>query len=91
MKQLSKGSIVFIVLGLFLLGVNWRMEGYLELIVLIGLVFLFVGALLSLIAIAKQEEGSLKFVSLFSFFIVLFFITWLEPFQVIRILTWLKN
>lgn len=91
MKPFSIWSLGFIVLGLFSFGLNWIIEGYFEPIVLIGAICFLVGTILSFIAIAKKEEGRLKFFSLISFFIVLFFITWFEPFQVIRIMTWLKN
>lgn len=91
MMPFSIWSIGFIVLGLLLFGLNWIIEGYFEPIVLIGVICLLIGIILSFIAIAKKEAGRLKFVSLISFFIVLFLINWFEPFQVIRIITWLKN
>lgn len=91
MKPFSIWSLGFIILGLLLFGLNWSIEGYFEPIILIGVICLLVGIILSFIAISKKEEGRLKFVSLISFFIVLFLITWFEPFQVIRIMTWLKN
>ncbi|WP_121604554.1 hypothetical protein [Virgibacillus sp. Bac332] len=91
MKSSSLWSILFIVLGLFFFGLNWIMESYFESIVLIGAIFLLLGGVLSFIAILKKEKGSLKFISFASFFIILFLITWFEPFQVIRIIAWLKN
>jgi hypothetical protein len=91
MKLFSLLSFGFIVLGLLLFGVNWIMESYTEFIVLLGFVSLCVGILLSFIAIAKQEEGILKFISLFSFFIILFLTTWFQPLEFIRITTWLNN
>ncbi|WJE17862.1 hypothetical protein QRY07_00725 (plasmid) [Bacillus cereus] len=91
MKPFSIWSLGFIISGLLLFGLNWIIEGYFESIVLIGVICLLVGIILSFIAIAKNEEGRLKFVSLISFFIVLFLITCFEPFQIIRIMTWLKN
>lgn len=91
MNSFSIWSLGFIILGIFLFGLNWIIEGYYEPIVLIGVICLLVGLILSFIAIAKKEKGRSKFISLMSFFIVLFLITWLEPFQVIRIMTWLKN
>lgn len=91
MKTSSIWSIVFILLGLLSFGLNWIIEGYFEPIALIGTIFLFIGVVFSFIAIFKKEKGSMKFISLTSFFIILFLITWFEPFQVIRIMTWLKN
>lgn len=64
---------------------------YTEPIVLFGFISLLVGVVLSFLAIAKGEKGTLKFISLISFFVMLFLIAWFEPFQVLRIITWLKN
>lgn len=91
MKAFSLWSIVFIFLGLLSFGLNWIMLSYSELITLIGVIFLLIGVVLSFIAINKKEVGRLKYISLTSFFIILFIVTWFEPFQIIRILTWLKN
>ena len=91
MKAFSLWSIVFIFLGLLSFGLNCIMLSYSELITLIGVIFLLIGVLLSFIAISKKEVGRLKYISLTSFFIILFIVTWFEPFQIIRILTWLKN
>ncbi|CAM4384767.1 hypothetical protein [Bacillus manliponensis] len=91
MKSFSIWSLRCIALGTLLFGVNWIIEGYVEPIVFIGIICLVAGSILSFIAIAKQEEGRLKFVSPLFFFLALFFITWYEPFQIIRIVTWLKN
>ena len=91
MKAFSLWSIIFIVLGMLSFGFNWIIEGYFELIVLMGMVFLLIGVVFSFIAIAKNENGSIKFISLASFFIILFLVSWFEPFQVLRVMTWLKN
>ncbi|WP_066070215.1 hypothetical protein [Neobacillus soli] len=91
MKPFSLWSIVFIFLGLLSFGLNWIVEGHFEPTVLIGVIFLLIGVVLSFIAISKKEKGSIKFLSLASFFIILFLVTWFEPFQVVRIMTWLKN
>lgn len=91
LKRFSVCSIGFILLGLLFLGINWMLEGLFEPMVLLGIILLVVGAVLSFIAIARKEEGKLKLISLLSFFIVLLFISWFEPFQVVRVMTWLKN
>ncbi|MFF2444351.1 hypothetical protein [Priestia megaterium] len=91
MKLFSILSTGMLVLGVFFFGLNWSMDSYSDFIVLLGFISLLIGIVLSFIAIAKQERGVLKFFSLFSFFIVLFLITWFEPFQVIRTIAWLKN
>ncbi|MFJ7970899.1 hypothetical protein [Psychrobacillus sp. NPDC096389] len=90
-KLFSKWSIFFIVLGLISLGANWLIDGYSELLVLIGAIFLFIGVIFSYIAISKKEKGNMKFISLTSFFIILFIVSLFEPFHIIRIMTWLKN
>ena len=90
LKSNSIWSIVFIILGLLSFGLNWVVEGYSELIAFIGAIFILLGALFSFVAIFKNEKGILKFLSLISFFIILFLITWYEPFQLLRIVTWLK-
>nr|WP_154309809.1 hypothetical protein [Metabacillus lacus] len=80
-----------IFIGLILIGLNWIIDGYFEMIVLISFISLLVGVVLSFIAIAKKEKGTLKFISLISFFLMMFVVTWFEPFQLLRIITWLKN
>ncbi|WP_212935241.1 hypothetical protein [Bacillus hominis] len=91
MKIFSILSITFMVIGLLLFGLNWIIVGYSEPIVLLGFISSLVGIVLSFIAIAKREVGTIKFISLISFFVVMFLITWFEPFQVLRIITWLKS
>jgi hypothetical protein len=90
-KKFSVFSIALILIGLLLLGLNWIIDGYSEPIVLFSFISILVGVSLSFIAIAKREKGTLKFISLISFFAMMFLITWFEPFQVLRIITWLKN
>jgi hypothetical protein len=90
-KRFSIWSLGLMIIGILLFGLNWIIEGYSEVIVLIGLFSFLVGNVFSFIAIAQQEKGILKFISLISFFVVMFLITWFEPFQFVRIITWLKN
>ncbi|WP_318508786.1 hypothetical protein [Bacillus sp. T3] len=91
MMLFSLWSIIFIFLGILSFGFNWFLEDYFEPIVPIGVIFLLVGLTSSLIAIYKSEKGKIKFISLASFFIIIFLVTWFEPFQVVRIVAWLKN
>ncbi|WP_108671406.1 hypothetical protein [Peribacillus acanthi] len=88
---LSIWSVIFFILGLLSLSMKWIFEGYYEPVVLIGLIFLILGVIFSFAAIAKQEKGRLKLISLFSIFLILFLITWFEPIDVTRMMTWLKN
>jgi hypothetical protein len=39
----------------------------------------------------KREKGAWKFLSVVVFLILSFTITWSDPFQVIRLITWIKN
>jgi hypothetical protein len=91
MKKFSILSIALMIIGILLFGLNWIIDGYSEPIALFGFISFLIGIVLSFIAIAKREVGTLKFISLISFFVVMFLISWFEPFQVLRIITWLKN
>ena len=91
MKKFSLWSIGFMVLGIVLLSFSHIFVNRVELVFLLGSLSCLIGIILSLLAIYKREEGVLKFVSFCSFFIVLFLISWFEPFQFIRALTWLKH
>ncbi|GLV66892.1 hypothetical protein Bmyc01_55610 [Bacillus mycoides] len=91
MGKFSLLSIVLMFAGILLFGLNWIIDGYSEPIVLFSFISFLVGIVLSFIAVVKREKGTLKFISLISYFVVMFLITWFEPFQVIRIITWLKN
>lgn len=94
MKRFSISSIVLVSIGILFFILNWLIDGNVEPIVpivLIGVIFIFIGALFSFIAISKKEKGSVKYISVAIFIILLFLVTWFEPFQVIRMMTWLKN
>lgn len=91
MKSYSKGAFGFIVLGMLLIGFYWGKEDLSEPVGLIGFLFLLLGVAASFTAIAKQEPGKLAYISLLSCFMALFLFTWIEPFLLIRLLTWLKN
>lgn len=91
MLRFSMWSSGFTGLGLLLFGLHWMVEGYVEVLLLTGVLFLGLGAIFSFTAMAKREKGVLQFVSLFSCFLALFMFTWFEPFQVLRMMTWLKQ
>lgn len=91
MKRFSISSIVLVSIGILFFILNWLIDGYVEPIVLTGVIFIFIGAVFSFIAISKKEKGSVKYISVAIFIILLFLVTWFEPFQVIRMMTWLKN
>lgn len=91
MKKFSVLSIALIFIGLLLFGLNWIIDSYSEPIVLFSFISFLVGMVLSFIAIAKREKGTLKFISPISFFIMMFLITWFEPSHLLRVITWQKN
>lgn len=67
------------------------LEKHIELTFLLGILSCLIGIVFSFVAFIKQEKGILKYVSISSFFIMLFLISWFEPFHFIRVLSWLKN
>ncbi|MEZ0481518.1 hypothetical protein [Planococcus sp. SSTMD024] len=87
----SKHSLGLITLGSLLLMLNRLMSGYSEPLALIGFLLLFTAAGAVFMAFVKSEPGHLKVWSLSVFFVVLFIITWAEPFEILRLMTWLKN
>ena len=91
MKLFSIFSFLFIMIGLLLFGINSFINQYSEPIIFIGITCLLLAIILSFVAVKQREEGNLKFISVISSFIVLFLITWFEPFQLVRIMTWFKN
>ena len=91
MKRFSLLSIVLIIIGIITYGINGYMGENAELFILVGFISLFVAVILGLMAIAKNEAGKLKYVTILMVFVVLGIVTWAEPFQIVRVLTWLKN
>ncbi|MDM5248548.1 hypothetical protein [Lysinibacillus sp. G4S2] len=51
----------------------------------LSIIFAVIGAVL------KREQGKAKFLPVLTFFLFSFIITWNEPFQIVRLLTWMKN
>ncbi len=56
-----------------------------------GFGLLFISLLLSFGAVFKREQGKAKFLPVLTFFLFSFIITWNESFQIVRLLTWMKN
>lgn len=90
MVPFSMRSIAFIVLGSLFFVLTWIIESYFEPLLAIGAIGLLMGGIFSFIAIFREEKGSMKYISVISFFIILFLFTWFKPFEIIRIITWLK-
>lgn len=91
MKRFSMLSILFIFIGIITYGINRYIGENAELFILIGLASLFAAVIFGFLAITKNETGRLKYLSIMMAFVVLGAVTWTEPFQIIRVLTWLKN
>lgn len=91
MKRFSMLSILFIFIGIITYGINRYIGENAELFILIGLASLFAAVIFGFLAITKNETGRLKYLSIMVAFVVLGAVTWTEPFQIIRVLTWLKN
>ena len=79
MKRFSMLSILFIFIGIITYGINRYIGEHAELFIC------------GFFAIAKNETGRLKYLSIMVAFVVLGVVTWTEPFQIVRVLTWLKN
>ena len=56
-----------------------------------GFASLIIGLLLSFAALFKGEQGKIRFLPVIAFFLLSFIITWNDPFQILRLLTWIKN
>lgn len=56
-----------------------------------GFTLLFIGLALSFGAMFKREQGKIKYLAVGAFFLFSFIISWNDPLQILRILTWIKN
>ena len=90
-RPFSIWSIVFIVFGFIAFVANWLTSEISVSAVLVGLIFLILGIIFSLIAFLKLEKGAMKIISCVSFFIILLYLVISEPLMFVYILTWLKN
>jgi hypothetical protein len=90
-KMLSKLSIIFAVIGVLFLGSSYIYSNYMEPLMLSGFVVLFIGLMLSIGAMLKREKGKMKHLVVVAFFLFSFIISWNDPFQILRLLTWIKN
>lgn len=91
MKKLSIFSILFAIIGLLFIGSSYIYKNSLEPLMLLGFITLLIGLLSSFGAMIKREQGKMKFLAAATFFVSGFIIAWFEPFQILRMLTWLKN
>ncbi len=91
MKLFSVLSLLFIAIGIMTYGLSRYAGELTELFILLGFISLFITIILGFVAMTKKEAGKLKYLSIMMAFLMLGVITWAEPFQIVRVLTWLKN
>lgn len=89
--MLSKLSIIFAVIGILFFGSSYIYSNSFELLMVIGFGLLLIGLLLSFGAMFKREQGKVKFLAVSAFFLSSFIITFNDPFQIVRLMTWMKN
>jgi len=87
---LSKLSILFAIIGGLFLGASYIFTPYIEPLMATGFVIMFIGLIISFGAMFKKEQGKMKFMAVAVFFMLSFLISWNDPFQIIRLLTWIK-
>lgn len=91
MKRLSNWSIVFAVIGTLSFSCSLAFSKASELLLFSGFGALLIGMLCSFGAMYKNEKGKSKFLAVAAFFLLSFILVWNEPFQIVRLLTWMKN
>ncbi|MGE8017320.1 hypothetical protein ACQKOM_00165 [Peribacillus frigoritolerans] len=91
MKSLSNWSIVFAVIGTLSLCCSLALPKASELLMISGFGALLIGMLCSFGAMFINEKGKSKFLAVAAFFLLSFILVWNEPFQIVRLLTWMKN
>ncbi|MED1470651.1 hypothetical protein [Bacillus salipaludis] len=91
MKSFSFWSFVFAVFGVLFFGSSYMFPELFEPLMASGFGLLIVGSLFCLGAIFKSEKENAKFLSVAALFFLSSIIIWSEPFQFVRVLTWMKN
>ncbi|MDV7767072.1 hypothetical protein [Peribacillus sp. CSMR9] len=91
MKRLSNWSIVLAVIGAVSFGCSFVFPKAFEPLMAIGFGALLIGMLFSFGAMFKSEKGKSKYLAVAAFFLLGFILVWNEPFQIVRLLTWMKN
>jgi hypothetical protein len=91
MKSLSNWSFVFAVIGAVSFCCAFFLPKSFELLMVSGFGALLIGMLFSFGAMLKSEKGKTKFLAVAAFFLLSFILVWNEPFQIVRLLTWMKN
>ncbi|WP_285767190.1 hypothetical protein [Peribacillus sp. SI8-4] len=91
MKNLSRWSIGFAMMGAAAVGLSFASKEAFDLLMVFGFGALLLGMLVSFGALFKNEKGKEKFLAVGAFFLLSFILVWNEPLQIIRFLTWMRN
>lgn len=91
MKSFSFWSFVFAVFGVLFFGSSYMFPEFFEPFMASGFGFLIVGSLFCFGALFKSEKGKAKFLSVAALFFLSSINVWSKPFQIVRVLTWMKN
>jgi hypothetical protein len=91
MTGFSVWSSVFAVIGVLLFSSSNVFPELFEPLMALGFGFLILGSLFCFAGLFKREIGIAKFLPVIVFFLLSFIIVWNEHFQIVRLLTWLKN
>ena len=89
--MLSKLSVIFSIIGVVILSFSYIYSSNFEILMISGFGIIFISILLSLVSVFKREQGKYKFLPALTFFLCSFIITMYDPFQIVRLLTWIKN
>ncbi|CAH0268257.1 hypothetical protein SRABI96_03618 [Peribacillus sp. Bi96] len=91
MKSLSNWSILFAMIGTLSFCCSLALPKASGLLMISGIGALLMGMVCSFGAMYKNEKGKTKFLAVAVFFLLSFILVWNEPFQIVRLLTWMKN
>ena len=91
MKSFSIWSVIFAVIGVLLFSSSYVFPELFEPLMALGFGFLIIGLLFCFGGLFKRDKGFAKFLAVLALFFLGFIIVWSEPFQIVRLHTWLKN
>ncbi|MCK1981444.1 MULTISPECIES: hypothetical protein [Peribacillus] len=91
MKRLSNWSVVFAVIGTLSFCCSLSLLKASEQLMISGFGALLLGMLCSFGAMYKNEKGKSKKMAVAAFLLLSFILVWNDPFQIVRLLTWMKN
>ena len=91
MNRFSIVSLLTVIAGGACWLYNYSIQDFNERLVFIGFILLLLGVVGGFGAIARGEKGFLKFVPITFFFVLMFLVCWFDPFQIIRMMAWIKN